>query len=95
MVVVRTVFHARQGKINQLVTEMKQATHDAPNRPLILTDLSGPTNTMVMEQQHESLTAYEQWRAELFRSEAFQAGQSSMDEAIESAAVEFYTVEQA
>lgn len=95
MVLVRTVFHARQGTINQLVAGMKQATHDAPNRPLILTDLSGPTNTMIMEQRHESLAAYAQWRAELFQSQPFQAGQSSMDEMIVSGAVEFYTIEQA
>ena len=95
MVLVRTVFHARQGKINQLVAGMKEATHNMPDRPLILTDLSGPTNTMVMEQRHASLAAYEQWRAELFRSEAFQAGQPSMEGVIESGAVEFYTIEQA
>jgi hypothetical protein len=94
MILVRIVFHAHHGKINQLVEGMKQATHDAPERPRILTDLSGPMNTMVMESRHPSLAAYEQWRAELFKSQAFQQGQAQMEGLIESGSVEFYTIEQ-
>ena len=33
MILVRIVFHARQGKTRELVEGMKQATHNAPNRP--------------------------------------------------------------
>jgi hypothetical protein len=46
MILVRIIFHAHHGKINQLVDAFKQATHDAPERPLILTDLSGPMDTI-------------------------------------------------
>jgi hypothetical protein len=94
MILVRIIFHTHQGKINQLVAGMKQATHDAPERPRILTDLSGPMNTMVMESRHPSLAAYEQWRAELFKSQRFQDSQASMEGSIESGSVEFYTIEQ-
>jgi hypothetical protein len=94
MILVRIVFRARQGKIRQLVEGMKQATHNAPNRPRLLTDLSGPTNTMVMELRHESLAAAEQFRAELFQSQRFQEDQSTMDGLIESGSTEFYTIEQ-
>jgi hypothetical protein len=41
MILVRTIFHARHGKINQLVEGFKQATHDVPERPMMLTDLAG------------------------------------------------------
>jgi hypothetical protein len=47
MVLVRTVFQVRQGHIGELVEMMKQATQAEPNRPRILTDLSGPINTMI------------------------------------------------
>ena len=95
MILVRIAFHAHHGKITQLVESFKQATHDAPDRPIILTDLSGPMDTMMLESRHESLAAYEQWRAQLFKSEWFQQGQATMDGLIESGSVEFYTIEQA
>ena len=31
MILVRTIFHAHHGKINELVERFKQATHDAPS----------------------------------------------------------------
>ena len=94
MVLVRMVFHAQHGKIGQLVERFRQATAQSPNRPLILTDLSGPMNTMVLEGRHESLAAYEGWRAELFTSRQFHESESAMEGLIESGAIEFYTVEQ-
>ena len=94
MIIVRMIFRARQGKIRQLVEGMKQATHNAPNRPRLLTDLSGPMNTMVMELRHESLAAAEQFRAELFQSQEFQEDESTMNELMESGSTELYTIEQ-
>ena len=95
MILVRTVFHAHHGKIAQLVEGFKQATHADPDRPMLLTDLSGPIDALVLEGRHESLAAYEQWRAEMFKSQRFQEAQASMDGLIESGSVEFYTIEQA
>jgi len=40
-----------------MVEAMKHFTADLPNRPRILTDLSGPMNTMVMEARYASLAA--------------------------------------
>lgn len=94
MILVRNVFHARQGHIRHMVDAMKQATANVPDRPRILTDLSGPMNTMVMEGRHASLAAYEQWRAALFQSSEFQGGEDSMNTWLESGSVEFYTIEQ-
>ena len=39
---------------------------------MILTDLSGPIDTVVLAGRHESLAADEQWRAQLFRNECLQ-----------------------
>lgn len=88
------VFHTRPGNIRDLVEMMKQATQAEPNRPRILTDLSGPMNTMVMEMRHESLAAAEQFRTELFRSQSFHAGQDHMQEWFVSGENELYTIEQ-
>ena len=94
MVLVRTVFQVRQGHIHDLVEMMKQATHAEPNRPRILTDLSGPINTMVLEMRHESLAAAERFRAALFQRQSFQAGQNQANDWIVSGANELYTIEQ-
>ena len=94
MILVRIVFRARQGHIRQVVEAMKQATAGVPNRPRILTDLSGPMNTMVMESRHASLAAYEQWRAALFQSSEFHGGEDAMNTWLDSGATEYYTIEQ-
>jgi hypothetical protein len=94
MIIVRIVFHARQGHIRPMVAAMQQATANVPDRPRILTDLSGPMNTMVMESRHASLAAYEQWRTAFFQSSEFQGGEDSMNIWLESGATEFYTIEQ-
>jgi hypothetical protein len=82
MILVRTVFQVRQGHIRDLVKMMKQATQAESNRPRILTDLSGPINTMVMEMRHESLAAAERFRTELFQRQSFQAGQNQMNDQV-------------
>jgi hypothetical protein len=95
MILVRTIFHAHHGKSNELVERFKQATHDVAERPMLLTDLSGPIDTMVQEGRHESLAADVQWRAPLFKSQRFQESQATMDNLIESSSIKFYTIEQA
>lgn len=94
MILVRILFQVRQGHIRQAVEGMKQATANVPNRPRILTDLSGPMNTMVMETRFESLAAAEQWRNALFASQEFQERQTDGDDWIVGGSNEFYTIEQ-
>jgi hypothetical protein len=95
MILVRTVFNAKQGKIRELVDDFKHVTADMPNRPVILTDLSGPMNTLVMEGRHDSLAAYEKWRTEMFKSPMMQDAQRrNADPLFESGSIEFYTIEQ-
>ena len=94
MILVRIVMRAKQGTVNKMVADMKEMTKDAPNRPQILTDLSGPFNTVVLETKFESLAAYETWRAEFFNSEQFQDDNAERDEMLEGGSTEFYTIEQ-
>ncbi|MBC8159679.1 MAG: hypothetical protein H7Z42_00545 [Roseiflexaceae bacterium] len=94
MVLVRMVFRVRQGHIRQMVEAMKQTTAAVPNQPRILTDLSGPFNTMVMEIRYDSLAAAEQGRNAFFQSQEFKDSQASTPDWIEAGATEFYTIEQ-
>ena len=93
MILVRVVMHAKQGKVNQLVAGMKEMTQNMPNRPRILTDLSGPFNRVVLESKHESLAAYETWRTEFFSSQE-SAPDAQADEMFEGGSNQFYTIEQ-
>ena len=93
MILVRVVFHVKQGKVNQLVADMKERTQDMPNRPRILTDLSGPFNRVVLESKHESLAAYETWRTEFFSSQE-SGPDAQIEEMFEGGSDEFYTIEQ-
>ena len=94
MILVRVVMRAKQGKVNQMVAELKEVTKDIPNRPRILTDLSGPFNTVVLESKYESLAAYETWRTEFFNNERFQDDDAVREEMFEGGTNEFYTIEQ-
>lgn len=94
MILVRIVFQVRQGQIRQAVEGMKQATAKTPNRPRILTDLSGPMNTMVLETRYESLAAAEAWRNALFASQEFKEREAADGDWIVGGANEFYTIEQ-
>ena len=94
MILHRVVMHAKQGTVTQMVARMKEMTKDMPNRPRILTDLSGPFNTVVLESKFENLAAYEIWRNEFFSSEQFQDESGERDDSLESGVNEFYTIEQ-
>lgn len=94
MILVRIVMRAKQGTVRQMVERMKEITKDVPNRPRILTDLSGPFNTVVLESKFESLAAYETWRNEFFNSEQFQDDNEERDDSLEGGTNEFYTIEQ-
>src|SRR6266567_524988 len=72
VIIVRNVFQAHLGKAHGLVEDFKSFFEHAPmegpmeNRRLrLLTDLSGPFDTVVMEIEHESLAAAEALRPQL------------------------------
>jgi hypothetical protein len=94
MILVRIIFQVRQGHIRQMVDMLKQATADAPNRPRILTDLSGPFNTLVLETRYASLAAAEEWRNAFFTSQEFRQQEAADADSILGGSNEFYTIEQ-
>ncbi len=94
MILVRTVFNVKQGNITRAVDEFKKMLGEMPGRPVLLTDLSGPFNTVVLEARYDSLAAYEKARAEMFSRPDMQEAQSQNEEQLfESGSNEFYTIE--
>jgi hypothetical protein len=100
MVVIRMVFKVKMGNsVEEVVdgakrsAEMLQEAMGSDIKMRILTDLSGPFNTVVQEMEMESLAAWEQFRARLFASPEFQEQQANSPMPFESGRVEFYTLE--
>jgi hypothetical protein len=99
MILVRLVFQARSGKANDVVAGFKQTAEIARQvvgqnaRGRILTDLSGPFNTVVQEIEVESLAEWERLRAAMFSNPKFQQAQVAAADLIESGRTEFYTIE--
>jgi hypothetical protein len=99
MIVVRFVFQAKSGKANDLVEGFKQGMermqHLARNNTMvrILTDLSGPFDTVVQEIELESLAAWEELRGKIFSEPEFQELQEMDAIPLEFGRTEFYTLE--
>ncbi len=96
MILVRNVFQAKYGRGDELVQLIKEgqailAKHGM-GRQRILTDLAGPFFTVVMEQEMESLAAYEQTR-EGFSDPDFGPWFARMTELVDSGSREFLTIE--
>jgi hypothetical protein len=100
MVLARAIFQAKFGKANELVAAFKEmntgmtAAQMESVQPRILTDISGPFDTVVVETTHESLAALEQFRAAMFAAMDENSGEDSpADGLIVSGRNEYYTIE--
>jgi hypothetical protein len=99
MILVRFVCQAKFGKAGEVVEGFKRSTEIArtfvgPNvRGRILTDLSGPFDTVIQELEVESLAEWERLRGVMFSNPQFQEAEASMPDVIESGQTEFYTIE--
>jgi hypothetical protein len=98
MIIVRTVFQAEWNKAGELAHAMHQSV-EGMTRPAgaghwrVLTDLSGPFNTVVLEVEVESLAVWEQGRGAMFADPQWQQGMTQMTGLIVSGHQEFYTLE--
>jgi hypothetical protein len=99
MIVVRFVCRARVGKANEVVAGFKQSQEIvrstvSPNvRGRILTDLSGPFDTVILEIEVESLAEWERLRVAIFSNPQVQEAEAAMPDLISSGQTEFYTIE--
>ena len=99
MIVVRNVFQAKVGRAGELarvIAASMAGSVGAPGGPQawrVLTDLSGPFDTVVLEVEGESLAAWERARDEMFASAEFQAQNARSAELTVSGRCELYTIE--
>ncbi|MCB9108573.1 MAG: hypothetical protein H6633_30645 [Anaerolineales bacterium] len=99
MILVRIVIQAKWGKAQDVVEGSRQAVEiirritGSAARIRILTDLSGPFNTVVQEVELESMADWERYRTMIFTDPEFQQQQASTAAFHESGRLELYTIE--
>ena len=100
MVVIRFVFQAKWGNAGKVVDdfrknmELMQSVLGSDVHGRILTDLSGPFDTVVQELEVESLAEWEQLRSEMFANPEFQQAMGSGENPYISGRTEYYTLEE-
>jgi hypothetical protein len=101
MILVRFVCQAEFGKASEVVAGFKQSGEIARTlvgphvNGRILSDLSGPFDTVILEIEVESLAEWEQLRVTLFSNPEFQEAEAGLPNVIESGRTEYYTIEAA
>lgn len=95
MILVRDVFQAKYGKGDELVALFKEIGQKWPQdyADRILTDVSGPFFTVVVETKVESLAEWERRIAEIFAMPVFGDWFARMPPLVESGRREFYNIE--
>jgi hypothetical protein len=99
MIVVRFVMQAQPGKAQEMVSRLNDGADimrriAGPNAKVrLMTDLSGPFDTVVQEIDLESLAEWEQLRAKIFSDPEFLEAQAMSDSPAVSGRTEFFTLE--
>ena len=101
MIVVRMVFQAQFGRAHEVVDRMKQEQQRFREivgdvaHARILTDLSGPFDTVVQELEYDSLDDFMKAQAAMFADPRWQemARNGGFGDGVVSGSKEFYAVE--
>jgi hypothetical protein len=99
VIVVRLVCQARFGRAGEVVAGFKQSqavvrASVAPDvRARLLTDLSGPFDTVVLEVEAASLAEWERLKEEIFSNPQVREAEAGLPDVIDSGRTEFFAVE--
>jgi hypothetical protein len=99
MIVIRNVFRLKYGKAKEAIAVMKEGL-EIQKRVLagvdfsarVLTDLTGPMYTLVLEITVPNLTAFETHTPRVFADKDMQANMQKMAPLVESGAREIYSI---
>lgn len=96
MILVRTVFQVKWGKMDEVLAGMAQMRSIGEamglNGMRVMTDLGGPMFTLVQEREVESLDQSQQQMQALFSNPEWQAMAARMPDLFESGRTEFYNI---
>jgi hypothetical protein len=99
MILVRDIFQAKFGKVDELVALMKEMVEGAPEgtpeafrNARLLTDVSGPFFTAVIETEFESVGEWEAAWTKLMSMQGPADANDRMNELVRSGRREFYRI---
>ncbi len=96
MILVRTVFQVKWGRMDEVLAGMAEMRAMGEALGMrggrILTDLGGQMFTFVQEMEVESLDQWQQQRQEMFRNPEWQAMAARIPDVFESGRTEFYNI---
>jgi hypothetical protein len=99
MIVIRNVFHLKFGKAKEAIALMKESVAlqkkiltDVQFSTRVLTDVTGPFYTLVLELTVPSLSAFESYSPRLFGDKEWQASYQKMVALVESGHRDVYSV---
>ena len=96
MILVRDVFQLKFGKARDAKAAWKEAESmmsqsDSP-KPRMLTDLTGPSYTFVLELEYESLASYEANMQKTFANDEWRQWYQKFTPLVESGRREIFTI---
>jgi hypothetical protein len=97
MIVIRNTFRVKFGQAKPAVAALKQMREMLPRLGLkspsrILTDLTGPSYTLVLEVQYDSLATFEQEAKTVFSNPEWRGTYEKFAAYVESGGREIYNV---
>ncbi len=95
MILSRQVFQVKYGHMNEVLAAVKaMPTEGMPfTNTRVLTDISGPNFTLVIETKAESVDAYMKALQAMFENPPQGSGEDLFTSLIESGSREFYNIE--
>ena len=96
MVLVRDVFQVKVGQMDKVLEAFKAASErdlSTTRISRILTDISGPHFTLVIETKAESVDAHWEAMQEIFKNQELAEEMGSVMQLVESGHREYYTIE--
>ena len=94
MIIVRDVFQLKFGMAKEAIALMKQMSpvmkEMAYSKPVVMTDLTGPSYTMVMQTEHTDLGSFEKEMAAIFGNAEWESWYQKFKPLCQSASREIY-----
>jgi hypothetical protein len=96
MILVREVFQVKYGRMKEVKALLKEMATLTPSRPdtnsRMLTDLTGPHYTLVMERTHKDLASYEKESQTAMSGPEFGAWYQKFAALVDSGRREIFTI---
>ncbi len=92
MIIVREVFTAKPGMASKLARLFKSALASQPGRAMVMTDLVGKFNTVVLETEYASLTEFEARMKDYMENEEWRSRMVGYTEMYQTGKREIYQI---